>query len=364
MERQKQEGKKKKSFTLRELIWLVAYSVNGATVAEEDTPFARIEESKIKHLSFSRLRDGSVCILGDDRRLQLPYCFFYYLSKVGKSTHKLPPAEDAFMDALTYLGDFVDCNVFNPSNAPWQRWKLFGACFVALRINALCITSATNVSTLKKLFNGAETNMSNFTVRLKPVRVVQMNEPLNDSLPASILFNGLVVLNVDNGKGIDIFYTLELDGNPGNYVLIADQRKRVQGYLNMPEAIKKARAVLQNNQWPEVQHVVVALFSMFTLRNLDDLPPNSIAVTFDQLKTFHGALDLHPAASVCVRINVDNQAALEGLFCKSARDGAQKIIQERSQGRLIVSFENLQSVLGNDADNLWGDAVDLCSFSC
>ena len=367
--------KEKTGFTLRELIWLVAYSVNGATVAEEDTPFARIEESKIKHLSFSRLRDGSVCILGDDRRLQLPYCFFYYLSKVGKSTHKLPPAEDAFMDALKYLGDFVDYNVFNPSNTPWQQWKLFCACFVALRINALCITSATNVSTLKKLFNGAETNMSNFTVRLKPVRVVQMNEPLNDSLPASILFkdyprpvnwikNGLVVLNVDNGKGIDIFYTLELDGNPGNYVLIADQRKRVQGYLNMPEAIKKARAVLQNNQWPEVQHVVVALFSMFTLRNLDDLPPNSIAVTFDQHKTFHGALDLHPAASVWVRINVDNQAALEGLFCKSARDGAQKIIQERSQGRLIVSFENLQSVLGNDADNLWGDAVDLCSFSC
>jgi hypothetical protein len=367
--------KEKTGFTLRELIWLVAYSVNGAAVTEEDTPFARIEESKIKHLSFRRLRDGSVCILGDDRRLQLPYCFFYYLSKADKSNHRLPPAEDAFMDALKYLGDFVDYNVFNPSNAPWQQWELFGACFVALRINALCITSATNVSTLKKLFNGAETNVSNFTVRLKPMRVVQMNEALNDSLPASILLkdyprpvnwikNGLVVLNGDNGKGIDIFYTLELYGNPGNYVLIADQRKRVQGDLNVPEAINKARAVLQNNRWPEVQHVVVALFSMFTLRNLGDLPPNSIAVTFDQHKTFHGALHLHPAASVCVRVNVDNQAALEGLFCKSARAGAQKIIQERSQGRLIVSFENLQSVLGNDADNLWGDAVDLCSFSC
>ena len=95
--------REKTGFTLHELIWLVAYSVNGATVAEEDTPFARIEESKIKHLSFRRLRDGSVCILGNDRRLQLPCCFFYYLSKVDKSNHKLPPAEDAFMDALKYL---------------------------------------------------------------------------------------------------------------------------------------------------------------------------------------------------------------------------------------------------------------------
>lgn len=371
----KKREREKKGFTLRELIWLVAYSVNGETVAGEDTPFARIEESKIKHLSFRRLRDGSVCILGDDRRLQLPYCFFYYLSKVDKRSHRLPPAEDAFMDTLRFLGDFVDYNVFNPSNAPWQQWQLFGACFVALRINALCITSATNVSTLKKLFNGAQTNMSNFTVRLRPMRVVQMNEPLNDSLPASILFkdylrpvnwikNGLVVLNGDNGKGIDIFYTLEVEENPGNYVLIADQRKRVQGHLNIPEAINKARALLQNNKWPDVQQVVVALFSMFTLRNLDDLPPNSIAVTFDQHKIFHGVLHLHPAASVCVRVNVDNQAALEGLFCKSARAGVQRIIQERSQGRLIGSFENLQSVLGNDADNLWGDAVDLCSFSC
>jgi len=264
----------------------------------------------------------------------------------------------------------VDYKIFNPSNDPWQQWERFGACFVALRLNALCITSATNVSTLKMLFNGAETNVSDFTVRLKPMRVVQMNEPLNDSLPASILCknyprpvnwikNGLVVLNGDTGKGIDFFYTLELDGNPGNYVLIADQRKRVQGHLNVPEAISKARTVLQNNPWPDVQHVVVALFSMFTLRNLDDLPPNSIAVTFDQHKTFHGALHLHPAVSVSVRVNVDNQAALEGLFCKSARAGAQKIIQERSQGRLIVSFENLQFVLGNDAENLWGDAVDL-----
>jgi len=89
--------KEKTGFTLRELIWLVAYSVNGATVAVEDTPFASIEESKIKHLSFRRLRGGSVCILGDDRRLQLPYCFFHYLSKVDKRNHMLPPAEDAFM---------------------------------------------------------------------------------------------------------------------------------------------------------------------------------------------------------------------------------------------------------------------------
>ena len=368
----------KRGFILRELIWLVAYSVNGETVTEEETPFARIEESKIKHLSFRHLRDGSVCILGDDGRLQLPYCFFYYLSKVGRSSHRLPPAEDAFMDALKYLRDFVDCNVFNPSNDPWQQWKLFGACFVALRINALCITLTTNVSTLERIFfNGAGTNVSDFSVRLKPMRVAQMNGPLNDSLPALILLKdyprpvnwieeGLVILTGDNGKGIDIFYALELDKNPGNYVLIADQRKRVHGHLNIPQTINTARAVLQKTiRLKEVQHVVVALFSMFTVRKLDDLlPPDSIAVTFDQHKTFHGALHLHPAASVCVRVNVDNQAALEGLFCQSAQAGAQKILQERSQGHLVVSFESLQSLLGDDADNLWGDAVDLCSFSC
>ena len=122
--------REKTRFTLRELIWLVAYSVNGATVTEEGTPFARIEESEIKHLSFRRLRDGSVCILGDDGRLQVPYCFFYYLSKVDKRSHRLPPAEDAFMDALKYLGDFVDYNVFNPSTDPWQQFSLR---FVSMR---------------------------------------------------------------------------------------------------------------------------------------------------------------------------------------------------------------------------------------
>ena len=230
---------------------------------------------------------------------------------------------------------------------------------------------------MKELFNGAETNVFDVSVRLKPLRVVQMNEPLNDSLPASILLKdyprpvnwieeGLVVLNGNNGKGIDIFYTLELDKNPSNYFLIADQRKRVHGHLNIPRTINTARAVLQKTiRLREVQHVVVALFSMFTVRKLDDLlPPDSIAFKLDQHKTFHGALHLHPAASVRVRVNVDKQSALEGLFCQSAQAGAQKILQERSQGRLAVSFESLQSLLGDDADNLWGDAVDLCSFSC
>mmetsp|Transcript_19054 Transcript_19054/g.52211 ORF Transcript_19054/g.52211 Transcript_19054/m.52211 type:complete len:147 (+) Transcript_19054:879-1319(+) len=102
----------------------------------------------------------------------------------------------------------------------------------------------------------------NFTVRLKPTRVVQMKGPLHDSSSASILFQdcakpvhwieeGLVVWNGGNGKGIDIFYMLEPDHNPGNNVLIADRRKRVRGHLDVPEAINNARAVLQN----EVEHV-------------------------------------------------------------------------------------------------------------
>ena len=85
-----------------------------------------------------------------------------------------------------------------------------------------------------------------------------MNQSLNSSLSPSILFkdyakpvnwieNWLVVLNGDNGEGIDIFYALELNNNPGNYVLIVDQRKRA-GHLSIPKAINKAHAVVENHR--------------------------------------------------------------------------------------------------------------------
>merc|ERR1712232_1221858 len=134
------------------------------------------------------------------------------------------------------MGERVDSNVFSPANAPWQQWELFGACFAALRINALCITRPSREAYLTEIFNGAITKLNkDFLVLLRPMRVVMADHKLDESLPTSIHFgdvgmtadwvqDGLVVLNGDNGEGIDIFYTLELKGDKGKHVLVVDQR--------------------------------------------------------------------------------------------------------------------------------------------
>jgi hypothetical protein len=184
------------------------------TVAPDNKPFDKLSDNTLGHLSFRRLRDGSVCILGEDGRLGLPYCFFYYLSGADElKLTTLPEAEKSFMLVLRYLRLYVDHNVFNPGNSRWQQWELFGACFSALHINALLITSDAKKVRLSRIFEGAEDNLSaDHMVNLRPMIVAQTEHKLHSSSPAKIrlkneaddtnwVTTGVVVVNGDNGKG-------------------------------------------------------------------------------------------------------------------------------------------------------------------
>jgi hypothetical protein len=373
------EKGEKEGFTLRELIWLAAYSVSGGTVEPDEKPFKNLPGSTRSHLSFRRLRDGSVCILDDDGRLGLPYCFFYYLSGVDELKYtSFSEGEKSFMAVLQYLKNYVDRNVFDPANCPWQQWELFGACFSALRINALLITLASDGELevkLSRIFEGAVVNLPiDHKVKLRPMVVTQTMHHLTSDSPKEIkviqeaepinwVSTGVVVVNGENGKGIDIFYTLELHEHPGNYILVTDQRKRVTGNLAVNKTIKETR-IEPGKDLKEagIKHVVVALFSMFTCASLS-LATNSIAVTFEQHSVFHGALHHHPAASYCVRVNNDGVTALGKLFEKGGTKGAEAIIAARVMGLDISSFAILKEVLKDVAATLWADTESLCSFS-
>jgi hypothetical protein len=318
-------------------------------------------------------------VLGVDGRLDLPYCFFYYLSRVDSQKYnnaKFPEAEKAFMQVLRFLGNMVDHNVFHPGNSPWQQWELFGTCFSALRINALLVTSPIGEPvSMSRIFYGAKTMLKeDFMIKLRPMTCALTKDCLTGSSKATMLLEneieevdwiskGKVLVNGNNGKGVDVFYALELVRPPGKYVLVADQRKRVQGCLDVEKTIEKAR-ITPGRCLKEagIEQVVVALFSMFTCTTLDRLPQNSIAVTYEQHKAYHGALHLHPAASFCVRVNNDGVTALSGLFEANFQDGAKAIIATRTK-KPINSFKDLTKCLGSLAGDLWSDAEDLCIFS-
>lgn len=367
---------KKTGFTLQELI--SSYSVQGKPVRDNVKPFRLLTNSSNsnQHLKFRRLRDGSVCLL-DDNRVFLPYCFFHYLSCQDlweDEYNNLSEAEKAFMDTLDYLGRYVDRNVFDPSNAPWQQWEIFGACFTALRINAILITSENPNHKLSRVFYGASTNMFDHEVILRPMRVVKAREKFSGTTPVSIhmedegremnwVEKGLVVLNGENGKGIDIFYTLELAGNSDKkkYVLVTDQRERVHGCIDVKETIKKASITPGKFQKEAgVEHVVMALFSMFTLN--DSLPPkHSVAVTNGEHEKYHGALYQHPAAAAWVQVNVEGVTALQGLFKTNSQDCAKRILAAREGGTKFKSFSDLQQFLENAS--FFDGAESNCDFT-
>lgn len=148
----------------------------------------KLSNSTRSHLSFRRLWDGSVCILCEDERLGLPYCFFHYLSGADELNHSdLPAAEKAFLLVLRYLNNYVDHNVFNPGNSPWQEWELFVSCFSVLRINALLITSDAKEVRLSRIFEGARFNCTtDHMVCLCPKIMAQTEHILCSSSPAKI----------------------------------------------------------------------------------------------------------------------------------------------------------------------------------
>ena len=366
--------KPKRDFTLQELIRLAAYAVKGGTVEEDDSPFEN-------HISFRRLRDGSVCILDYDGKLGLPYCFFHKLSTRSHDGAylALSDPEKAFLDVLNYLWKNVDMHLFTSSRSPWQQWETFGACFSALRINALLILTPKDKEPevhLEEIFDGAMTKVPNVKVKLRPTWVVQTEVQFGTNTPRKIpltndregdwLQEGLVVVNGDNGAGVDIFYALELVGDePNKYVLMTDQRKRVHGTLPVHDVIEKARVdkeqELKNHG---VEHVVASVFSMFTSSDVteSDLPNCTVAVTFREHVDYHGALSLHPAASFIVRVNKDGVTALRGLFRSGATAGANRIAELRDRMHKSTTFEELEKLMEGGNWKFWNDADELCDF--
>ncbi|KAL3659039.1 hypothetical protein V7S43_015923 [Phytophthora oleae] len=115
------------------------------------------------------------------------------------------------------MSDMVDLTLFDLP--PWQSWVIFGACFYAVRINALLVLGYSTV-TLEELLPGMrlteETRAK--TVKLAPLRVFQCAETFHSSTPRLIsspenplekvnwTSNGYVA--VDEASG-DIFFALK-----------------------------------------------------------------------------------------------------------------------------------------------------------
>eukprot|EP00732_Lithocolla_globosa_P002421 Lithocolla_globosa_v1_NODE_1577_length_2471_cov_446.691639.p1 type:complete len:745 gc:universal NODE_1577_length_2471_cov_446.691639:92-2326(+) len=332
---------------------LVAFALSGKKVVEGSIG--------VGGLTWSRIRDSSLCLLEDDRVI-IPYAIIHKVASYSTPS-SLTLATRLFIRTIASLVKKVDGLVYDCP--PWQLWENFGAHFHAARINALQILGETIVP-FSSVCAGSLMIGCEQEVLLRPMQVLRTTTTFSPEIFATLPEYGdpcnirdwvqgenfdvegnekrsYVVVNGENGEGVDVFFALKCPGSDRHLVCV-DQRKRVAGSLGTDVASRLIeRARIHPKNLGEVT-LVVGLFSLFPHfkeSKANNLPNNSFIVAYDQSGSYHGALQYHPASSPCINVNDEPVSNLKIVLTgKDCAEGAKHIMNERKRKR----FQKVEEV--------------------
>jgi hypothetical protein len=303
------------ALTQSETLHLIAVAVSGETVDAR-------EHSGIKNATWQRLFDRGVCFHQADRRIGIPYCLFRLAAQdvieVATTQRK---AEVCLLQNLRFLSHTIDSALFNSEQC--QVWESFGACFFAMRVNALLLLRGEKTSVpFSALLCGAVVNGCDTVVKLAPVQVHSIREELDSDLQSIVSdsgtknrqFNWMVgdsgvrysLLN-HQGEGkssVGFFSALEIDADSGGLLFYTDQRRLPESQL-LDSFCLVIPACL-----PEQSKVVRGLFSIANNNNaVSVIPTDSFLVTSTHLAASYGTLASHPACNPFVN-RLTNRSSL------------------------------------------------------
>ncbi|KAI3659722.1 hypothetical protein MP638_005196 [Amoeboaphelidium occidentale] len=294
------------SMDTKNLIKLAAYSISGVIVALKDTPIAGI--------SWSVLRDQSLCILDEYDRVIVPFTIFRRVAKIDLKAIESKKSK-YFVKCIKEFIEHVDDIIFDVE--PWNLWKTFGAYFHALRINSLLVIGRKTAS-VHSLFNEACINLSfNEDLVLNPTSVVHCMEGTSAISSAEVkvkdsatekhnwIEENIIVISGNAANGPDVFFSMETTN--GRTVVFLDQRIKFLGFEIGLQAIESVvrEARLDLEFLPAESFVIPCLFNC-TIKAFfwsENLPVNSIAFRSEGLECYYGSLYTHPSAVPYVDIN-------------------------------------------------------------
>ncbi|KAH9145158.1 hypothetical protein AeRB84_010926 [Aphanomyces euteiches] len=182
-------------------------------------------------MKWSRMQDCGLCLLTDDSKVTIPYAIFHRIGRLVPSQYS--EAEGCFITCVRGLIRKVDCLIYDKQIG--ALWKVFGAHFHALRINAFIIIGQPVIN-LSDLFHGALMVGCDDDVQLIPTKVMQYDDKYGKNIQPEIgchtclhsseghnhnwLTEGFVVINGDNGNGVDIFFALKKNKCDGYVVCL------------------------------------------------------------------------------------------------------------------------------------------------
>jgi len=284
----------------------------------------------------SRLCENGFCAYNNSR-ITVPYCVFRLAAACEADLGSEPLK--CLRQNLGLLG-LID---LSKSVTPdWLTWELFGACFFAMRLNALLITHpdwAKGV-TLSRAFSGAQVKGCEQTVLLRPTEVHQTNTQLGPDIPATIHPKteakgcawadvdgpkSYVWVNGESGKGVDVFACLPqlMDDGSVSRLLVLDQRKveaQSYGRKRLQTLVGKMTKVVPTNDTAPTT-AIYAVFNPCPVINPQQQPadiPNLVIVSNSELDGFHAGIGGHPAVLRHIDVNTDNVSRIRRLTSVAA----------------------------------------------
>jgi hypothetical protein len=321
-------------------------------------------------LTWSQMISNGVCLLQDNGCVIVPFHFVGQVLDIQPHQFdELNEYEKALVLSLKDLSENVEVSM--NSRPAWLTWESFGARFYSIRINSFLVLGQDQV-TISSLIRGSRFLEGQFgaVVRLKIAKVIQSNETYGPEMPRTITPKGsyysvdwiesefvYVVLNCENGPGVDVFLILSRGDNSG-YILMLDQRKRYSS--NATNCVISSI----NSKIPAIPKcldgavdIALGIMSIYSQINIDPIPKSTFFVSSTDSSSFHGSLFDHPGCSLKIDVNTATKTALCQIYGgngQKRKSIAEQTIQHRKSAK-IVDIDDLKSfisTIGGELDDL------------
>eukprot|EP01031_Cornospumella_fuschlensis_P029578 gene29578-35705_t len=305
-----------------------------------------------------------------DGEVTVPYMMVHLFSRC-KENDMGTKAEKYLLRSVQWMVKNVDNVLYEKQ--PWQLFEDFGAAFNACRINAWQVLGYKTAS-LCDLWRGGTSNVSSeLRVKLMPVSVVRSGDKLSRDTGDTVselqhgsnnditwrgsavepLKRGFVVINGENGEGVDSWVSLPLDRDPSQDVIIAEQSKHVAmstvSYKDISDLVEKVVSVCPTRKQSTVVSCVRNPFPRLapSFVNAAKMPDNVVVVVREHLESHFGMFHRHPAVSPHVDINTCGKERLGtmGMSMAGGKDKAAKLVFERRQKSKFDSMDDFQHFL-------------------
>ena len=357
--------------SLSDILKLLAISfTNTPIVNVQDRPFPGSLQPAARNLTWSQMIANGICLLQDDARVIVP---FHLVSqalerRLAESNH-LNQFEIALLSSLNDLS--FDAEISILIVPAWLSWEAFGANFYCIRINSFLVLGIS-VLPLSLLLCGSRfsSDIFNVSVHLRVAKVFPSIQKYGPDMPRIITqknatFHSVdwvdsetlhIVLNGDDGAGVDVFFILKRADCSG-YIILLDQRKRLGSNVtdsnlsSFKSKLPSPPAFLEKFKLERVY----GLMSIYSQIIIDPVPESTFFVSSTDSLYFHGTLFDHPGCSMAIDVNSALKISIGQIFQgtkKRRMELAESIISQRKKKR-IENYNDLLSLVSG-----WKEELD------